>query len=244
MVVYVCKYWIVVGALAMFFSLTKGQAIPRLLFHEGAQVLRQAFPGVMRSAASPVRFFSQKMKEEKIRAEKVDILDAMGNRTGQVVSRTEAREKSLFHGVVRACPLSEDLRHILLQRRSSSTTDFAGKWALTAGHCWAGETHKEAMERELKEELGVNVPPQALHYQGWSREEGERFYIVNHYIAILPREGTFVWQVDEVEAAKFVPIMRVLKNPERYFGADLAPFYKSDLLYLGNFMVTARLDRF
>lgn len=45
----------------------------------------------------------------------------------------------------------------LIQKRASTKKQGPNKWGLTAGHVDAGESYEEAMIREIKEELGINV---------------------------------------------------------------------------------------
>ena len=56
-----------------------------------------------------------------------------------------------------AAAIIDDGRLLLAQR--SKPTDLAGKWELPGGRVEAGETAHEAVRREIREELGVDVEP-------------------------------------------------------------------------------------
>jgi 8-oxo-dGTP pyrophosphatase MutT (NUDIX family) len=51
---------------------------------------------------------------------------------------------------------------MLLTKRASSLRAHRGQWALPGGRCDAGETPSEAALRELNEELGLALPPDAV----------------------------------------------------------------------------------
>ncbi|MGI6076888.1 MAG: NUDIX hydrolase [Fastidiosipilaceae bacterium] len=50
----------------------------------------------------------------------------------------------------------------LIQKRSQNKALWPGLWDVTAGGVQAGETSREAAVREVREELGLYVPPEAM----------------------------------------------------------------------------------
>jgi ADP-ribose pyrophosphatase YjhB (NUDIX family) len=58
--------------------------------------------------------------------------------------------------------LKKDNQILLLQRQNTGYMD--GYWSLPAGHHDGGQTLKEAMCREAKEEAGVNIQPEDLTF--------------------------------------------------------------------------------
>ena len=50
----------------------------------------------------------------------------------------------------------------ILTRRASGLRNHAGQWALPGGRLDEGETPEEAALRELREEVGLDLPPDAL----------------------------------------------------------------------------------
>ncbi len=50
----------------------------------------------------------------------------------------------------------------LLTRRAAALRSHAGQWALPGGRCDPGESLEEAALRELHEELGLRLPPEAI----------------------------------------------------------------------------------
>lgn len=89
---------------------------------------------------------------------------------------------------------------LLIQQRSETSKKFPSMWAQTGGGVLAGETSKEAVKREAKEELGINV-------------EDEELYYISSYVRT--RDIVDVWlvkkdidklelQKEEVAEAKFI----------------------------------------
>lgn len=89
---------------------------------------------------------------------------------------------------------------LLIQQRSETSKKFPSMWSQTGGGVLAGETSKEAVKREAKEELGINV-------------EDEELYYISSYVRT--RDIVDVWlvkkdidklelQKEEVAEAKFI----------------------------------------
>ena len=55
-----------------------------------------------------------------------------------------------------------DATALLLTLRAAGLRSHGGQWALPGGRCDAGETPVEAALRELAEELGLNLAPDAV----------------------------------------------------------------------------------
>ena len=51
---------------------------------------------------------------------------------------------------------------LILTRRAATLRGHAGQWALPGGRCDAGETAEDTARRELLEEVGLDLPPEAV----------------------------------------------------------------------------------
>ena len=100
-------------------------------------------------------------------AEYLDIVDAKGCPTGQIVERTVAHAQGLWHRTSHVWLLRrhEGRLQVLLQLRSLTKDSFPGCYDISsAGHIPAGVGFVESALRELEEELGVKAfPSQLIH---------------------------------------------------------------------------------
>jgi 8-oxo-dGTP pyrophosphatase MutT (NUDIX family) len=101
-------------------------------------------------------------------------------------------------------------RELLFQKRSTKVADFPGLWDIsTAGHINLGETFSHAIQREAKEEIGINLDPsQALYILSYP---SPNHFTVIHNVFLYPYSGPddFYFDDQEVEVVKWVPISKV-----------------------------------
>lgn len=89
--------------------------------------------------------------------ELVDVLDVFGKGTGQVIMKSEAHRKGLFHPTVHVWFYTHD-GHLLVQKRAKNKDTFPSLWDVSvAGHIGAGEPVLKAALREVKEEIGLDI---------------------------------------------------------------------------------------
>ncbi len=102
-------------------------------------------------------------------AEILDIVDENGIPTGQTVDRETAHLKGILHRTSHVWLLREKNGRVqvLLQKRADNKSAFPGCYDISsAGHIPAGVDYIPSALRELKEELGVTVSAEQLHYCG------------------------------------------------------------------------------
>ncbi len=91
-----------------------------------------------------------------------DILDQSGKTTGKTVVRGLRRlGPNEYHLVVHIWPYDSNGR-LLIQRRSQNRKLMPGEWAATGGSAVSGEESRVAAQRELAEELGIDLPKEDL----------------------------------------------------------------------------------
>ncbi len=125
--------------------------------------------------------------------ELIDILDIKGNYTGKTALKSEAHLKGLFHPTVHIW-FYTDTGKILLQQRGKNKEMYPLKWDVSvAGHVGAGEPLELGALREVKEEVGVDIPLDSLEKIGVFKVEKR------HSETIFDREfnHTFLCLVDE-----------------------------------------------
>ena len=106
--------------------------------------------------------------------ELLDVLDELGRPTGEVVWKSEAHRRGLFHRCFHCWVAGEDGEgaYLLVQRRAAAKDTWPGYLDVTAaGHLQSGEWPLVGGLRELEEELGLKVRPERLISLGTRRIE-------------------------------------------------------------------------
>lgn len=124
----------------------------------------------------------------------INLYDEDANVIGEV-TRERMRAENLWHGCATVVVLSLDGTRIYVHRRTDTKDVFPGMYDCTAGGVIdAGETPDEAAARELREELGVEVPLKPLfttrYVDGLTRYHA--------WIYEARSEGPFTHQPEEV----------------------------------------------
>ena len=111
-----------------------------------------------------------------------DILNSDGTYSGNVASRKEGHEKGLWHRAVIIFVINKEGK-ILLQKRSANKKMWPNLWDLTAGgHVLTGELGYQAIIREAKEELNLDVKKEELTYVGSFISENVKPNIINRHL--------------------------------------------------------------
>ena len=105
--------------------------------------------------------------------ELIDVRDEAGEPTGEVVWKSEAHRRGLWHRCFHCWIFGVDAGqpYLLVQRRAATKDTWPGYLDLTAGgHLGAGENPLDGL-REVEEELGLRVDPGRLVPLGLRRAE-------------------------------------------------------------------------
>lgn len=132
--------------------------------------------------------------------EKVDIYNKFREKTGNVKER-----KELENGEYRISThiwIKNQKNKILVEKRSEKEDKFPGMWAQVGGGVKAGDTSKETVFKECKEELNYDVKEENLFYIGSyiRTKDIVDVWMVNQDIDIEVLE----LQEDEVEKIRLV----------------------------------------
>lgn len=105
-----------------------------------------------------------------ISMELFDIRLPDGRTTGKVKERTMVHRDGDLHGTSHVWVVrygENGKMEVLLQKRARGKDSFPGCYDISsAGHLLAGAEFLESAVRELKEELGIEIEPEKLHYIG------------------------------------------------------------------------------
>ena len=146
--------------------------------------------------------------------ELVDIVDENNKLTGQVEDRWVAYSKGLWRRTV-SCWIMNEKGAVLLQKRTANKVRNPNKWAKTGGQVDSGESVEDAIYREVKEELGIEIPKEQIKVIDIhkSNEQNRRFaynfiFVVNYKI------DDYILQKEEVSKVKYVTIedMELIKK--------------------------------
>jgi isopentenyldiphosphate isomerase len=106
--------------------------------------------------------------------ELLDVLDGLGRPAGEVVWKSEAHRRGLWHRCFHCWIFGVDggEPYLLVQRRAATKDTWPGRLDVTAaGHLRSGEEPLRGGLRELEEELGLRVEPGKLIPLGTRRIE-------------------------------------------------------------------------
>ena len=90
----------------------------------------------------------------------------------------------------------KDGNRILAARRSSRMKSPL-KWEFVGGKVESGETHQQALKREVQEELGVGIDVKGFVAEGCS-EDGERKIVLHIYEAVIIEGEPAATEHDEI----------------------------------------------
>ena len=100
-----------------------------------------------------------------------DILNPDGTSAGYSLPRSRVHREGLWHKSAHIWVRNHGGR-ILLQRRALDKDTHPGLWDISAaGHLSAGEPSIDAAVREIREELGLVIPPSRIVFHFTDREE-------------------------------------------------------------------------
>lgn len=97
--------------------------------------------------------------------ERWDLFDREGRPLGRTIRRGERLRSGEYHKVVHIWVVNS-MDRVLIQRRSKRRKLMPDIWAVTSGSAVAGEDSLTAARRELREELGIDLPEEEFRSLG------------------------------------------------------------------------------
>lgn len=150
--------------------------------------------------------------------EELDVLNTLGEFTGKTASKEECHKNGYWHRAVFAF-IIDDNQNILLQKRSAQKKLWPNKWDVTiGGHVSKGEFGRQALIRECKEELGIDITDNEIKYIiSTTSVYNKDGYINNHYdeCYIITKKidtSKITLQEDEVSDIKYFEKEDLLKR--------------------------------
>ena len=150
--------------------------------------------------------------------EKIDVLNELGEFTGKVATRDECHQKGLWHRAVYAFIIDKK-RNVLLQKRSANKKMWPNMWDVTVGgHVDSNEFGRQALIREVKEELGIDIKDEDIKYLIGSTSINKKENIIDkHYneCYLITKEidiEKIDLQEEEVSEVKFFTKKEILER--------------------------------
>lgn len=147
-----------------------------------------------------------------------DVLNEKGEYTGKIETREKCHKEGLWHKAVTAFIINSK-GQVLLQKRSANKRLWPNTWDITAGgHVLAGEFGFQAIIRECKEELGLELNRKDITFIGSSISSNikadiknnhfNEYYIINKEID----EAKIKLQEEEVSEVKWVDKNEIIEK--------------------------------
>lgn len=138
--------------------------------------------------------------------ELLDVYDNNGNVTGKTIIRGDktAVLNENEHIALAVIFVENDNGEFLIQKTSQEK---GGEFSSTGGHINRGETPLEAIKREFKEELGVNIDDELIENYGFLLYDKPLRYL--YYLKKNILMSDIVVQKEEVEYVKYMNVSKI-----------------------------------
>ena len=139
--------------------------------------------------------------------ELIDVYDENRNYTGLTVPRADAFMKEGQYTLYVLAIVQDAQGRYLITQRALDKSWGAGWWEVTGGGVLAGETPKQAVVREVREEVGLDVSSMPLEpvysYANVDLERGDNYFVDIYRFELDITEADVTLQDSEAIACKF-----------------------------------------
>lgn len=156
--------------------------------------------------------------------EKWDVYNVNREKINKVINRGEKLQHGEYRLVVHAC-IFDDKGHMLIQQRQSFKNSWANMWDISVGGCvQSGETSRQAIQREVFEELGLDInftnilPKLTINFEGGFDDI---------YLVIIDKQikiDELKLQYEEVQTARWATLEEIEKMIKT---GEFIPYYQN-----------------
>ena len=169
--------------------------------------------------------------------ELIDIVDENDNITGEIKDRDYVHNNNLYHRHV-SCFILNNNGEVLLQRRSMTKKKNPGIWSKTGGHVDAGETVIDALKREVKEEIGLEMNDKRIFFMNKFKSTNPNYFSYGYVYVTNNKTTDFKLQLDKVDKVEYFKIEDLEKEKRNkkftFYNWDDDDFY-SQMKFLKEF---------
>ncbi len=163
------------------------------------------------------------------REERFDVYTRDGRLTGRTAAKdTPCQGEDYYIGV--HIYLYDGKGQFLLQRRSPEKSFRPGEWDISMGHVMAGETPRQAARRELREELGLDLPAESfVHgarfvWKEWNHIADVYFVRADAELSALTLQTEEVVDAKWVSKAEMIDFLRRMEHRPSPYGRTVARY--------------------
>ena len=140
------------------------------------------------------------------------VVDSNGNDTDEVLERNEVHDYGKLHNEVTIYIINNN-RKVLLQKRSKNRRFCPNKLGVIAGHVMYNENALMCAIREAKEEVGLDLNRDTIHFLDSKylvKEVNNNHFMYPFYVIVNKKEEDFVIQREELDYVKWYKIDDVI----------------------------------
>jgi 8-oxo-dGTP diphosphatase len=108
-----------------------------------------------------------------------------------------------------AAIILDDDENVLINRRTDRTGHAPGLWSLPCGVVEEGESPEDALKREMKEELGVEVAVEKLISRRTFDNRADGRWVAYGYLCSIVQGIPGIMEPQKSEELKFVPLDKI-----------------------------------
>ncbi len=150
-----------------------------------------------------------------------DVYDVNRNKTGKIIERGSSWGNEKYHLIIHVAIFNKEGK-MLIQKRAACKKAWANLWDISCGgSAVAGEDSHTAAEREVKEELGIDIDLRNVrpHFTMNYERGFDDFY--TYETELNPEELTL--QTEEVDSAKWASLDEVR---ELFRKGEFVPYFQ------------------
>ena len=166
-----------------------------------------------------------------------DVLNKYGEFTNKIATREECHKNGYWHRAVYGFIINKN-GDVLLQKRSANKKIWPNLWDITAGgHVLAGELGEQALIREVKEELDIDITENEVKYLVGSTSTNIKGDIINNHFNecyIINKDinpSLIKLQEEEVSDIKWFSKEEILKRIDNNYDGITTKNFKNSTVF-------------